>query len=107
MQIFCDNCKAELHPKLEMVAEGDLVYTFFRCPSCGTAYLFSVTDTALRESIAVYENMKAESLKKRQTEEFRQKAKELKEQNKKRSRELMELHPLAPSLLAADVSVAK
>ena len=28
MQIFCDNCKAELHPKLEMVAEGDLVYTF-------------------------------------------------------------------------------
>ena len=49
--VRCDACGCAFEPKAMMERDGDIEYTFFRCSYCGKAYMVSVTDSALRESI--------------------------------------------------------
>lgn len=99
MQIKCDKCSAvsgSIMP--ETYLEGDIEFTFFRCPECGEVYPVCATDTALREDIAEFTRMRSLIRIKPVKEEFIRRAEALKQKNLKRSRELMETHPLAPFL---------
>ena len=56
MQIKCDKCGAVAETvKPETAKDGEIEYTFFRCPACGGVYPIATTDDALRKSIAEYE----------------------------------------------------
>ena len=98
MQIICDNCKSEIHPQQETISSGEIEHTFFRCPGCGAVYPVYATDAALRKDIAGYNRMRLLIQKQRCSEKFLRNAETLKKRNSKRSRELMDLHPLAPLL---------
>ena len=59
MQIKCDKCSAvsdSITP--ETYLEGDIEFTFFRCPACGEVYPVCATDSALRADIAEYTRMR-------------------------------------------------
>ena len=49
MQIKCDHCGSVVET-IEPVCskDGDLEYTFFRCPDCKAVYPIAVTDMRLR-----------------------------------------------------------
>ena len=99
MQIKCDKCSAVSEAVMpETYLEGDIEFTFFRCPDCGEIYPVSASDTALRKDIAEYSRMRNVIRVKPVTEQFIRRAEALKQKNLKRSRELMEQHPLAPFL---------
>ena len=105
MKIQCDKCSAVSETVMpETYLEGDIEFTFFRCPECSEVYPVSATDTALRMDIAEYSRMRNVIRVKPVTEQFIRRAEALKKKNIKRSRELMEQHPLAPFLqpVAAD-----
>ena len=105
MQIKCDKCSAVSETVMpETYLEGDIEFTFFRCPKCGEVYPVSATDTVLRKDIAEYSMMRNVIRVKPVSEQFIRNAEVLKKKNIKRSRELMEQHPLAPFLqpVAAD-----
>ena len=96
MQIKCDKCGAVAETvKPETAKDGEIEYTFFRCPACGEVYPISATDDALRKSIAEYERRRRLIRIKPVTEPFLRSAEALKQDNLKRCKELMELHPLA------------
>ena len=96
MQIKCDNCGSSTDRIIpETATDGDLEYTFFRCPDCGAAYPVAVTDADLRNRIAEYVRRQQQNRMKRQSEQFLRETEELKQKNIIRTRELMELHPLA------------
>lgn len=96
MQIKCDKCGA-VHDTVEpkTVWDGDIEHTFFRCPDCGAVYPIAVTDTALRASITEYQHRRNHIRISPVTEKFLRDTEALKQENLKRCRELMELHPLA------------
>jgi hypothetical protein len=100
MQIQCDKCSTVSETVMpETYLEGDIEFTFFRCPSCGEIYPVCVTDSALRADIAEYSRMRNVIRVKPVTESFIRKAEDLKQRNLKRTRELMAEHPLAPFLM--------
>lgn len=102
MQIKCDKCSAVSETVMpETYLEGGIEFTFFRCPECGVVYPVCATDSALRADIAKYSRMRDVIRIKPVTEQFIRKAEALKKKNIKRSRELMEQHPLAPFLQPA------
>ena len=99
MQIKCDKCSAvsdSITP--ETYLEGDIEFTFFRCPACGEVYPVCATDSALRADIAEYTRMRNLIRMKPVKEQFIRRAEALKQKNLKRTRELMAEHPLAPFL---------
>ena len=99
MQIKCDKCSAESESIMpETYLEDDIEFTFFRCPACGEVYTVCVTDSALRAEIAEYSRMRSLIRSKPVEESFIRRAEALKQKNLKRTRELMERHPLAPFL---------
>ena len=99
MQIKCDKCSAVSESIMpETYLEGDIEFTFFRCPECGAVYPVCATDSSLRESIAEYTRMRNLIRVKPVKEFFIRRAEALKQKNLKRMRELMEQHPLAPFL---------
>lgn len=101
MEIKCDKCGAVssiVTPETYM--ENEIEFTFFRCPECGEVYPVCVTDPALRKDIAAYRHMRLVIKTKKVTEKFIRNAEALKQRNIKRTRELMEVHPLAPFLMA-------
>ena len=97
MQIKCDKCSAVSESIMpETYLEGDIEFTFFRCPECGEVYPVGATDSALRADIAEYTRMRNLIRVKAVKESFIRRAEALKQKNLKRSQELMETHPLAP-----------
>ncbi len=99
MQIKCDKCSAASESVMpETYLEGDIEFTFFRCPECGEVYPVCATDSALRADIAEYTKMRNLIRVKPVKEHFIRRAEALKQKNIKRTRELMEQHPLAPFL---------
>ena len=59
MQIKCDKCSAVSESIMpETYTEGDIEFTFFRCPECGAVYPVCATDSALRADIAEYTRMR-------------------------------------------------
>ena len=95
MQIKCDKCSAvsdSVTP--ETYLEGDIEFTFFRCPACGEVYPVCATDSALRADIAEYTRMRNLIRVKPVKESYIRRAEALKQKNLKRSQELMETHPL-------------
>ena len=99
MQIRCDKCSAVSESIMpETYLEGDIEFTFFRCPECGEVYPVCATDSALRADIAEYTRMRNLIRVKPVKESFIRRAEALKQKNLKRSQELMETHPLAPFL---------
>jgi len=99
MQIKCDKCAAvseSITP--ETCQDGDIEYTYFRCPDCGAVYPVCATDSALRSDIAEYSRMRNLIRVKPVKEEFIRRAEALKQKNMKRSQELMEQYPLASFL---------
>ena len=96
MQIKCDKCGAMAETVMpECVRDGDIEHTFFRCPDCGEAYPIAATDTALRSDITEYSRRRNLVRIKPVTEKFLRETEALKQENLKRCRELMDLHPLA------------
>lgn len=99
MQIKCDKCAAVSDTVMpETFQDGDIEFTFFRCPDCGEVYPVCATDSALRTDIAEYRRMRELIRTKPVTEAFIRQAEALKQKNIKRTQELMERHPLAPFL---------
>ena len=99
MQIKCDKCSAVSETVMpETYLDGDIEFTFFRCPACGEVYPVCATDSALRADIAEYSRMRNLIRVKPVSESFICKAEALKQKNIERSKELMEHHPLAPFL---------
>lgn len=99
MQIKCDKCSAISESIMpETRKKGDIEHAFFRCPACGAVYPVAATDPALRADIAEYARMRNLIRLKPVKESFIRRAEALKQKNMKRSRELMEQHPLAPFL---------
>lgn len=99
MQIKCDKCSAVSESIMpETCQEGDIEFTFFRCPECGEVYPVCVTDSALRAGISEYTRMRNLIRVKPVKEDFIRRAEALKQKNLKRTRELMEQHPLASFL---------
>ncbi len=99
MQIKCDKCSAVSESVMpETVVEGDIEYTYFRCPDCGEVFPVCATDSVLRKDIAEYTRMRTLIRVKPVKESFIRRAEALKQKNIQRTRELMEQHPLAPFL---------
>ncbi len=99
MQIQCVKCSAVSESIMpETYMEGDIEFTFFRCPQCGAVYPVCATDSALRADIAEYARMRNLIRVKPVKESFIRRAEALKQKNLKRTRELMVQHPLAPFL---------
>ena len=102
MEIKCDKCGAVSDAVTpETFMEGDIEFTFFRCPACGEVYPICATDSALRKDIAGYRRMRMVIKTRKVTEKFIRNAEALKQRNIKRTRELMEQHPLALSFSQA------
>lgn len=53
-EIKCGYCGCAFIPEPLTERDGEIKYTFFRCDFCGKAYMVSMTDEELRESIAEY-----------------------------------------------------
>lgn len=80
MKIKYDKCGAingRVTP--ETYTEGDIEFTFLRCPDCGEIYPVSVTDTALRADIAEYSRRRQMIRMKPVTEQYLQETEKLKE----------------------------
>ena len=96
VQIKCEKCSTVSDEAMpETYLEGEVELTFLRCPSCGEVYPVCATDSRLREDIAEYKEMRSLIRQRPVSEAFLRKAEALKQKNMKRSRELMERHPLA------------
>lgn len=100
MEIRCDRCGAAVAAiQPETVRDGEIEYTFFRCPGCGEAYPVCATDAALRKSIAKYSRMRQTIRLEPVKEDFIRRTEALKKKNLERAGELMGQHPLALFLL--------
>ena len=96
MEIRCDKCGAEAETLMpETVADGDIEHTFFLCPVCGAVYPIAATDAGLRAKIAEYSQRRQLIRIKPVKESFIRDTEALKQENLKRCKELMDLHPLA------------
>lgn len=99
--VKCDYCGQILAIKPRKVRRGELEYQYIICRKCKEPFVFSVTDKALRESIAGAMTKAAEGLALNDLDyletaqtEYKKKLKEIIDQNTTRSRELKEKHPL-------------
>jgi len=96
MQIKCDKCGAVAETIMpETARDEDIEHTFFRCPDCREVYPIAATDDALRKSIAEYDRRRQLIRINPVTEQFLRDTEALKQENLKRCKELMEVHPLA------------
>ncbi len=86
--IRCDACGCGFEPEALTERDGDIEYTFFRCGYCGKAYMVSVTDSRLRESIAQYVRLAEANKKDRLSERRQRRMQKLKEENVRMAREL-------------------
>ena len=86
--VKCDACGCAFVPELLTQREGEIEYTFFRCDYCGKAFMVSVTDEALRESIEQYRALARWNMMKRLPERTQRRMQKLKEENVRRAREL-------------------
>lgn len=94
MEIQCDKCKEDLDFAPEAVKKDDIEYMFFRCPKCGAVFPICASDSALRKDIARYTGMKMVIRSIVVPERYIRDAEQLKQNNIKRSHELMEQYPL-------------
>lgn len=54
-KIVCDGCGRNINqPKPKTKKIGDLAYIYLKCRRCGTVYVSSVTDPALRRKVEEY-----------------------------------------------------
>ena len=96
MEIKCDKCGAVAETLMpETARDGEIEYTFFRCPDCQAVYPISATDDELRKRIGEYNRRRELIRMKPVTEQFLRDTERIKQENIKRNRELMDLHPLA------------
>ena len=51
-RLQCIDCHRQFSPQPESAGDGELEFTFFRCPFCHRQYSISVTDAALRKNIS-------------------------------------------------------
>ena len=86
--VRCDACGCAFAPKALSERDGDIEYTFFRCDYCGKAYMVSVTDSKLRESIARYVRLAKTNEKERLSERRQRRMQKLKAANVRMAREL-------------------
>ena len=93
-EIICDACNNSFSPKPEKVRDGEMEFMYYRCPSCGRIYLFSVTDAELRRHIAEYGTLARKATQRRLTKIEIRRAEKLLESNVERSRELRLAHSL-------------
>ena len=63
--------------------DGEIERTFFHCPGCGEVYPVCASDTALRENIAEYSQMRQTIRTKPWKESFIRRAEAMKQQNMK------------------------
>lgn len=71
MEIKCDKCGAvSTTVTPETYIEGDIEFTFFRCPECSEIYPICATDSALRKDIAGYRRMRMIIKNQKVTEKF-------------------------------------
>lgn len=87
-RLQCIDCHRQFSPQPESAWDGELEFTFFRCPFCHRQYSISVTDAALRKNISRYSELAAKGRWKRLTENEILQARKLLEANTRRSREL-------------------
>ena len=92
--IVCDACNNSFSPTLEKARDGELEFTFFRCPNCKKTFLFAVTDAQLRKRIAEYEALARKGRRRRLSEKEIRQARKLLESNAQRSRQLRLEHPV-------------
>ena len=92
--VACDACRCSFTPKLEKTRDGELEFTYFRCPECRKTFLFAVTDAQLRKRIAEYEALARKGRRRRLSEKEIQYARKLLESNAQRSRQLRLEHPV-------------
>lgn len=60
LKVVCDACGRNINqPKPKEKKIGALVYLYIKCRRCGSVYLCSVTDPALRKSIRDYSEASA------------------------------------------------
>lgn len=96
MEIKCDKCGAVAETLMpETARDGEIEYTFFRCPDCQAVYPISATDDELRKRIGEYNCRRQLIRMKPVTEQFLRDTERIKQENIKRNHELMDLHPLA------------
>lgn len=86
--VKCGTCGCAFVPELLTQREGEIEYTFFRCDYCGKAYMVTVTDAALRESIGHYRALARRNQIRRLSERMQRRMQRLKEENIRRAREL-------------------
>lgn len=94
MEIQCDKCKEDLDFAPDTVKRDDIEYMFFRCPKCGALFPIFASDSALRKDIGRYTEMRMIIRSIRVSKKYIKDAEKLKQQNLKRSHELMEQYPL-------------
>ncbi len=92
--VVCDACRCSFTPKLEKARDGELEFTYFRCPECRKTFLFAVTDAELRKRIAEYESLARKGRRRRLSEKEIRHARKLLESNAQRSRQLRLAHPV-------------
>ena len=88
ISVTCNDCSEEFTPDIQEAKDGDLEFSFFRCPSCGKRYLVSVTDEDLRAEISEYAALEHNNRVSRLCEKLQERMQKMKEQNIKRSEEL-------------------
>lgn len=68
MNSLCNVCGASFKiasENFKTIKDGDILFSYFVCPECGTAYLYLVTDKELRRRIkrGIGRNKISESLR--------------------------------------------
>ena len=90
-EIRCEACGCAFVPEVLTERDGDIEYTFFRCAYCGKAYMVSVTNGSLRDSIRRYIAMAERNREKRLPEEEQFQMQRLKEENVRMEAEIRRL----------------
>jgi uncharacterized Zn finger protein len=87
-EVRCEKCGCAFEPEVLTERDGDIEYTFFRCAYCGKAYMVSVTNGSLRDSIRKYIEMAERNREKRLSEPEQFEMQALKAANVQKAAEL-------------------
>ena len=90
--VRCNFCGCAFVPEAKTRCEGEIEYTYFNCDYCGKAYVASVTDAALRQSIRRYAMLAERQKGKQVNEKVLREVADLKDQNLKRAAELRKMY---------------
>ena len=90
--IRCIACGCAFQPAAQCERDGEIEYTFFRCVWCGKAYMVSVTDEKLRQSIEAYQRLVEQNRIRRLPEDEQIRMQQLKAENAAKCRELRGLY---------------